>query len=124
MDRMIDKRIEWGALLFLFFLPVIPVIAYLSFLFLLVLCIRRLNFRRFPFYVYAFLGAIILSCIFSTHKLLSLGALAIFLCYFLSYFIFSTINLSRANTAIILSGILLTAGNDCYIYSHNTSFGS
>lgn len=112
-----NKAIERSAFCFLLFLPVIPWISYLSLLFLIYFYFRErthgfTSTLRIPlnYYAYGLLIAVLLSSILSTHKLLSFGAFAIFLCYILSYLIFGSFNLPRTQlvTAIILSGILLT----------------
>jgi hypothetical protein len=119
------KTTKGSALLFLLFLPIFPPISYLGFLTLLVCFIRNHKFAQIPLnrYAYALLGAVFISSVFSVHRLLSFGAFAIFVCYFLSYFMFANLRIPREKlaNAIILSGIVL-AGIGIVLYFTQSEF--
>ncbi len=123
MNRIIEK----SAFFFLLFLPTISFVAYLSFFILLFCFIRSHKFKHISLnhYAYGLLGAILLSCIFSVNKLLSLGAFMLFVCYFLSYFIFASgkFPVKKIANIIILSGIILAViGVVLYLNNFKFSF--
>lgn len=89
MKRIFKKISNESLGLFLFFLPWLPVLAYLSIIPSLWKGIIKINFKknsfsRLSFFDYALISfflAVLLSLIFSTFKILSLGAFVLFVLY-------------------------------------------
>lgn len=89
MKRILKKILDESLGLFLFFLPWLPIFAYLSIIPSFWKGIRKINFKKNPpfklfFFDYALISfflAVSFSVIFSTFKILSLGAFVLFILY-------------------------------------------
>ncbi|MCD6257648.1 O-antigen ligase family protein [Candidatus Aerophobetes bacterium] len=89
MKRILKKILDESLGLFIFFLPWLPIFAYLSIIPSFWKGIRKINFKKNPpfklfFFDYALISfflAVSFSVIFSTFKILSLGAFVLFILY-------------------------------------------
>lgn len=89
MKRILKKILDESLGLFLFFLPWLPIFAYLSIIPSFWRKARKINFKKNPpfklsFFDYALISfflAVSFSVIFSTFKILSLGAFVLFILY-------------------------------------------
>ncbi|MDI6704108.1 MAG: O-antigen ligase family protein [bacterium] len=115
--QRIDKWIERGIFAFLIFLPIISPVSVLSLLFILILFIYKLKLDRsflkeipLNLWMLIFILCVLLSVIFSTYKLFSLGAFILFIFYPITYFIFANSPLSEKKilNAILISGLIVT----------------